>query len=132
MLRPILIIAVLPALYWCTRKPFTSAPPPAADIVRTHVDTLYDTLRYFAKVNDTIRLERTILAIKYDTIHNLIQISQVVKTPVRTDTVRLTQYVITQEPTKPNSTALPKVWLVGIAVLVVLTIFVTLRLWARL
>jgi hypothetical protein len=117
----------------CHRRAITTAPLPASgQVVRSYVDTLYDTLRYYAKLTDTVRLERTVLALRYDTLRNLVQIAQVVKTPIRSDTVRLTQYVITQT-SQPATTPPPRglawwVWaLVGAGAVIAILLLLKLK-----
>ena len=125
------VIMLTLLLSHCPRKVIVATPPPGGQVVRSYVDTLYDTLRYFAKLEDTVRLERTALVLRYDTLRNVVQVSQVLKTPMRVDTVRLTQYVITQQPA-PSPPSAPGmacwVWVaMGVGVLALLILIKVLR-----
>lgn len=98
-------------LLGCNKKAhgrIEALPVPSAQVV-SRVDTIYDTLRVWVPVGETLRVDKVLLTTRYDTLRNLVQITQVRPQVLRTDTVTIERsQVIIQPQTTTQTQETPK------------------------
>lgn len=120
-------IVLLAVLFGCGKK----SNPPAPYVLygsASRWDTMYDTLRYFVPVPiekpETVITERAKVILRLDTVRRVIQVGQVVKTPVA---VRETTRVVVQQVVEAPRRAERRTW--GFWTFLIIFAVCTVGLW---